>query len=156
MIKCYSCGKYEHYVIECHNKERDEEAYLMFTNDEELTLMLADKMSNMLLMLNEEKVISNPFKDGEDQVETSMWYQDNRASNYMTRDRAKFKELDEKFTGNVKLCDGSIVPIQGKWSILFQCKNDDQRLLTKVYSSRVWRAILLALVKWQKKVAEWR
>ena len=90
----------------------------MFTNDEEPTLMLAEKMPN-LLMLNEEKVMANPFIDGEDQVETSMWYLDNRASNHTTGDRAKFKELDEKFTGNVKFCDGSIVPIQGKGSILF-------------------------------------
>ena len=50
MIKCYSCGKYEHYVIECHNKERDEEAYLMFTNDEEPILKLAEKMRNLFLL----------------------------------------------------------------------------------------------------------
>ena len=93
--------------------------------------MLAEKMPN-LLMLNEEKVMTNPFIDGEDQVETSTWHLDNGASNHMTEDRAKFKELDEKFTGNVKLCDRSIVPIQGKGSILFLCKNGDQCLLTKV------------------------
>ena len=61
-----------------------------------------------------------------------MWYLDNRANNYMTGDRTKFKELDEKLIVNVKFGDGSIVPIQGKGSILFQCKNDDQRLLTKL------------------------
>ena len=65
----------------------------MFTNDEELTLMLADKMPNLLLMLNEEKVMSNPFIDGEDQVETSMWYLDNGASNYMTRDQQSSRNL---------------------------------------------------------------
>ena len=62
-----------------------------------------------------------------------MWYLDNRASNHMTGDREKFKELVEKFLGNVKLCDRSTVSIQGKGSILFQCKNGDQCLLTKVY-----------------------
>ena len=56
--------------------------------------------------------------DGEDQMKTNMWYLENGASNHITEDRAKFKELDEKFSGNVKLCDGSIVPIQGKRSIL--------------------------------------
>ena len=104
----------------------------MFSDDEEPTLMLDEKMPNML-MLNEKKVMANPFIDEEDQVETSMWYLDNRASNHMTRDQGKFKELDEKFTENVKLCGRSIVLIQGKGSIFFQCKNDDQRLLTKVY-----------------------
>ena len=132
MIKCYSCRKYGHYAAQCRNKERDEEANLMFSKDEEPTLMLAEKMPN-LLILKEEKVIANPFIDIEDQVETNMWYLDNGVSNHMTGDQAKFKELDEKFIGNVKLCDGSIVPIQGKESILFQCKNGDKHLLTSVY-----------------------
>ena len=35
----------------------------MFSDDEEPTLMLAEKMSNKL-MLNKEKVIANPFIDG--------------------------------------------------------------------------------------------
>ena len=62
-----------------------------------------------------------------------MWYLDNGASNHMTVDRAKFKELDEKFIANMKLCEVLIVPIQGKGSILFQFKNGDQNLLTNVY-----------------------
>ena len=33
----------------------------------------------------------------------------------------------------MKFDDGSMVPIQGIRSILFQCMNDDQRLLTKIY-----------------------
>ena len=113
MVKCYPDRKYGHYTTECRNKECDEETNLMFSDDEEPTLILAEKMPN-LLMLNKEKVMANPFIDGEDQVETSMWYLDNGTSNHMTGDRTKFKELDEKFTGNVKLCDRSIVPIQGK------------------------------------------
>ena len=43
-----------------------------------------------------------------------MWYLDNKASNHMTGDQTKFKELDEKLNGNVKLGNESIVPIQGK------------------------------------------
>jgi len=41
-----------------------------------------------------------------------MWYLDNRASNHMIEDRAKFKELDEKLIKNVKFGDGSIILIQ--------------------------------------------
>ena len=70
--------------------------------------MLAEKMSN-LLMLIEEKVMANPFIEWEDQVETNMWILDNGASNHMTEDRTKFKEFDEKFVRNVKICDESIV-----------------------------------------------
>ena len=65
MVKCYACIKYGHYTVECRNKERNEEANLAFTDDEEPTLMLSKKMLN-LLMLNEEKVITNLFANGED------------------------------------------------------------------------------------------
>ena len=66
----------------------------------------------------------------------------------MIGDRAKFKELDEKFIGNMKLGNGLIVPIQGKWFILFQCKNGDQLLLTKVYYNRTLKSNIISLVKW--------
>ena len=57
---CFSCGKYEHYVTESRNKECDEKANLRFLDDEELTLMLAEEMPN-LLVLNEENVMTNLF-----------------------------------------------------------------------------------------------
>ena len=47
-------------------------------------------------------------------MKTSMWYLDNGASNHMTKDQTKFKELDEKFTGNVKLCDRSLYRSKAK------------------------------------------
>ena len=62
-----------------------------------------------------------------------MWYLDNGASNHMTGDRSKFHELDGSVTGNVRFGDGSSVAILGKGSILFDCKNSDQKLLTEVY-----------------------
>ena len=63
MIKCYSCEKYGYYAVECHNKKCDEEANLTFTDNEELVLMLAEKMPN-LLILNEEKIMSDLFANG--------------------------------------------------------------------------------------------
>ena len=101
-IKYYSCGKYGHNATECCNKKRDEEANLTLTQDQEPALMLVEKMPN-LLMLNEAKVMANLLTKGEDRVETNMWYLDNGVSNHMTGDRTKFKELDEKLIGNVKL-----------------------------------------------------
>ena len=50
IIKCYACGKYEHYAIEYRNEEHDEEANFTFTNDEEPPLMLAEKMPNLLML----------------------------------------------------------------------------------------------------------
>ena len=113
-------------------QEEAQEANLTLTQDQEPALILVKKMPN-LLMLNEEKVMMNFLTKREDRIETNMWYLDNGASNHMIGDQTKFKELDEKLIGNVKFGDGSIVPIQDKWSILFQCKNGDNRLLTKVY-----------------------
>ena len=75
--------------------------------------MLAEKILN-LLMLNEEMVMANLLANGEGQMETNMLYLDNGAGNHITGVRAKFKEFDEKFIKNVKLCDRSIVLIKGK------------------------------------------
>ena len=119
-------------MVEFRKKKRDEEENLTLMQDQEPAQMSAEMMSN-LLMLNEENIMANLLTKGEDLVETNTWYLDNRASNHMTGDRTKYKELDEKLIGNVKFSNGSIVPIHGKGSILFQCKNDNQRLLTKVY-----------------------
>ena len=63
MIKCYSCGKYAHYAVECRKKKQDEEANLTLTQDQEPALMLA--MPN-LLMLNEEMIMVNLLTKGED------------------------------------------------------------------------------------------
>ena len=76
----------------------------MFIDDEELVLMLAEKMPN-LLMLNEEKIMANPFTYGEDQVEINLWYLKNGATNHMTGDQENFKELDDKFIENMKVCN---------------------------------------------------
>ena len=65
------CEKYGHYVVKCCKKKCNEEANLTFTQDQELALMLAEKMSN-LLMLNEEKVMVNLLTKGEDRVEINM------------------------------------------------------------------------------------
>ena len=48
-----------------------------------------------------------------------IWYLDNGASNHMTGDRNKFKEIDPSFTGKVRFGDGSAVEIQGIGSIVF-------------------------------------
>lgn len=45
---------------------------------------------------------------------TDHWYLDNGASNHMTGDRHKFRDLDETVTGKVRFGDGSAVEIQGK------------------------------------------
>lgn len=51
----------------------------------------------------------------------------------MTGQRLKFKELDEKITGQVKFGVGSVVNIKGKGSIVFKCKTGEERILREVY-----------------------
>ena len=65
--------------------------------------------------------------------DNDVWYLDNGASNHMTGNWSFFSELDEGITGRVKFGDNSCVGIKGKWSILFQGKSGQQRLMTKIY-----------------------
>nr|GEW44218.1 zinc finger, CCHC-type [Tanacetum cinerariifolium] len=63
----------------------------------------------------------------------SLWYLDNGASNHMTRVREHFKELDEKVSGKVRFGDGSYIEIKGKGSILIECDDEKQRIISYVY-----------------------
>ena len=63
----------------------------------------------------------------------NIWYLDNGASNHMTGDPGKFKDLNRDITGKVRFGDGSAVEIMGKGTVLFQCKDSSQWLLHEVY-----------------------
>lgn len=73
------------------------------------------------------------LKNSEENKESQVWYLDNGASNHMTGQRWKFKELDEQVTGKVKFGDGSTVNIKGKGIVSFKCKNGEEKLLKEVY-----------------------
>ncbi|KAI3742955.1 hypothetical protein L1987_60654 [Smallanthus sonchifolius] len=51
----------------------------------------------------------------------------------MTGRKDLFADLDEKVTGQVRFGDGSKVQIKGKGTILFECKNGEQQIVTDVY-----------------------
>ncbi|GJT41272.1 ribonuclease H-like domain, reverse transcriptase, RNA-dependent DNA polymerase [Tanacetum coccineum] len=65
----------------------------------------------------------------------SLWYLDNGASNHMTGIREHFKELDEKVSGKVRFGDGSYIEIKGKGSILIECDDEKQRIISHVSTS---------------------
>lgn len=133
-VKCYSCDEFGHYASECPKKNHGEEANLTQANEEEPILMMAisQEVTSGKVSLKE-KICVNLLTSGESRVNSEVWYLDNGASNHMTGDRLKFHELDENITGHVRFGDGSTVAILGKGSILFDCKNGDQRLLNEVY-----------------------
>ncbi|KAL8123368.1 hypothetical protein AgCh_011369 [Apium graveolens] len=85
------------------------------------------------MLLKEDALVPKLRTNIEGQRESQVWYLENGASNHMTGQRGKFKELDERVSGKVKFGDGSMVCIKGKGTVAFQCKNDEERTLSEVY-----------------------
>lgn len=125
--------------MECKNprRKRKYEANLAQGHiDDEPALLIAvlhNSEPKDEIFLNEEKV--NPiFKpDDKEQNRSKIWYLDNGTSNHMTGDKDNFSELNRSVQGYVKFGDGSKVRVEGKGSIIFRCKNGEQRMLQGVY-----------------------
>ena len=138
--KCFNCNKYGHFAAECRRPKREKEstneaANLSKAFEDEPALLLSDcqEKRQELVLLNE-SVVPVLSRDNQTKENSHMWYLDNGATNHMTGDREKFKELDERrVTGKVKFGDGSSVDIKGKGMIMFKCKNGEDRLLREVY-----------------------
>jgi hypothetical protein len=79
-----------------------------------------------------EKKVFTALDDEADRDPRS-WIMDSGVSNHMTGCRAAFSDLDTSVTGNVRLGDGSIVPIEGCSTVLFTCKNGEHRTLANTY-----------------------
>nr|GEW10599.1 zinc finger, CCHC-type [Tanacetum cinerariifolium] len=75
----------------------------------------------------------------------SLWYLDNGASNHMTGIREHFKELNEKVTRKVRFGDASYIEIKGKGSILIECDDEKQRIISHVYYIPDLKSNLLSL-----------
>ncbi|XP_062234089.1 uncharacterized protein LOC133931254 [Phragmites australis] len=141
-IKCYNCYKMGHYANECKAlKKKEEETHLTHAGDIELALLLVvseepaqeQQHQRGTMLLNEEKLkpeLRDTTKGGSS---FEFWYLDNGASNHMTSDKEKFKNLDNCVTDKVKFGDGSTMQIMGLGSVVFSCKNGDQWLLQEVY-----------------------
>lgn len=103
--------------------------------DDEPALLLTKYESGKgnRLLLNEGDVVPKLRQDKKKETESNVLYLDNGASNHMTGQRTKFKELDEKITGKVRFGDGSTVEIKGKCSVTFKCRNGEDVRLDGVY-----------------------
>lgn len=138
-VRCFNCSSLGHYASECRKprkgKEADLEANLNQTEDEGPALLLTEKTGEDkgIVMLNEGNVIPKLGSVTDRGVETNLWYLDNGASNHMTGIRSIFNDMDETVTGQVRFGDGSTVEIRGKGSVMFKCKNGENRVLREVY-----------------------
>ncbi|KAI3795899.1 hypothetical protein L1987_38559 [Smallanthus sonchifolius] len=83
------------------------------------------------VLLNEDKVHPKIYE--RDPHDSSVWYLDNGASNHMTGCANHFITIDHKVNGLVRFSDGSKVRIEGRGSIIFNCKNGEQRVVDDVY-----------------------
>jgi hypothetical protein len=61
------------------------------------------------------------------------WFLDTGASNHMSDRRDIFSELDIVVRGSVMLGDGSVVQIEGRGTILFECRTGEHLVLSDVY-----------------------
>ncbi|KAI3730682.1 hypothetical protein L1987_61855 [Smallanthus sonchifolius] len=84
-----------------------------------------------MVFLNEHKVV--PARYESEGTAKYLWYLDNGASNHMTGDEYVFSSLDKNVGGKVRFRDNSCVVIEGRGSVVLECKNKEQMLLTDVY-----------------------
>nr|GEV01412.1 ribonuclease H-like domain, reverse transcriptase, RNA-dependent DNA polymerase [Tanacetum cinerariifolium] len=101
----------------------------------------------MAILEDEEQHVSLHEEDigHKDTNKESLWYLDNGASNHMAGVREHFKEIDEKVSGKVKFGDGSYIEIKGKGSIIIECDDEKQRVISHVYYIPDLKSNLLSL-----------
>ncbi|GJS54432.1 zinc finger, CCHC-type containing protein [Tanacetum coccineum] len=139
-VKCYKCKKLGHIAPNCHLKTRPNEQSNLIEEDLEPTLLM------VILEVEEQEVSLHEENVGYKETNiNSLWYLDNGASNHMTGIREHFKELDEKVSGKVRFGDGSYIEIKRKGSIIIECDDEKQRIISHVYYIPDLKSNLLSL-----------
>nr|GEW98811.1 ribonuclease H-like domain, reverse transcriptase, RNA-dependent DNA polymerase [Tanacetum cinerariifolium] len=130
---------YEEKIKYKRGKQVDNQEKLMFTRHDNKRKETCKKVEEQKVSLHEEDV---GYKETN---MDSLWYLNNGASNHMTVVREHFKELDEKVSGKVRFGDGSYIEIKGKGTILIECDDEKQRIISQVYYIPDLKSNLLSL-----------
>ncbi|GJW74520.1 zinc finger, CCHC-type containing protein [Tanacetum coccineum] len=119
----------------CPQKTKKHEQSNLVEEDLEPTLLMAilEDLEQMKEVEDQKVSLHEEDVGYKETSKESLWYLDNGASNHMTGVREHFKELDEKVSGKVKFGDGSYIEIKGKGSILLECDDERQRIISHVY-----------------------
>ncbi|PWA84739.1 zinc finger, CCHC-type [Artemisia annua] len=145
-VTCYKCNKKGHLANKCYSKPKTNMQSNLVEEDLEPTLLMAI-LEDPIVTKVEDQNISRHEEDVETKETNmdSLWYLDNGASNHMTGVKEHFKELDEKVSGKVRFGDGSYIEIKGKGSILIECDDEKQRIISHVYYIPSLKSNLLSL-----------
>ncbi|GJV91651.1 zinc finger, CCHC-type containing protein [Tanacetum coccineum] len=145
-------GKYfrGHIAPNCPQRTKPNEQSNLVEEDLEPTLLMAiledSNKEKCIKEVGEQKVSLHEEDVGYKETNMdSVWYLDNGASNHMTGVREHFKELDEEVSGKVRFGDGSYIEIKGKGSILIECDDEKQRIISHVYYIPDLKSNLLSL-----------
>ncbi|GJT89188.1 zinc finger, CCHC-type containing protein [Tanacetum coccineum] len=149
-LQCFKCKKIGHIAPNCPQRTKANEQSNLVEEDLEPTLLMAiledSDEGKQVKEVEEQKVSLHEEDVGYKETRMdSLWYLDNGASNHMTGVREHFKELDEQVSGKVRFGDGSYIEIKGKGSILIECDDEKQRIISHVYYIPSLKSNLLSL-----------
>nr|GEX22249.1 zinc finger, CCHC-type [Tanacetum cinerariifolium] len=154
-LQCYQCKKIGHIAPNRPQRTKANEQSNLVEEDLEPTLLMEiledSDERNQVKEVKEQKVSLHEEDVGYKETNMdSLWYLDNGNSNHMTGVREHFKELDEKVSGKVRFGDGSYIEIKGKGSILIECDDEKQRIISHVYYIPSLKSNLLSLGQFTK------
>jgi hypothetical protein len=136
--QCRRCLKTGHWARECPLRPKQEAHVAQGEEEDGPALFLASAgvnaappLSPAAVHLVEKKVVAQ--LEGGAGRDVGLWNLHTGATNHMTGAREVFTELNTNINGTVRFGDGSVVPIKGRGTILFEAKTGEHQRLSEVY-----------------------